>query len=208
MLVPRQDRSRKTLDLLLQATIRTMEHEGLEACTLPRVAASAGVAAATVYRRFADKDALLQAAFLHVLQEDSQTNPATLEAQLLRPTLQETAERIVACLLRHYRAHPRLLRGLQRFIEAHHGTDFSSQALALRATSLKLTAAVLLHHRDRIRHPDPQRAVTIAVLSVASSLEAAVLDAESVWYTTLPLTDKQLCSELARGLVAYLRRKP
>jgi len=207
-LAPQQERSRKTLDLLLQATIRTLDAEGLEACTLPRVAAAAGVSTATVYRRFEDKDALLRAAFLHVLQQSNRSNQAALEKLLLRPKLEDTAERLIAALLQQYRAHPRLLRALSQFLQTHAGTEFSRQALSLIATNLQLTAAVLLHHRDRIRHPDPQRAVTFAVLNAASTIEAIVFEAESLWHTALPLSDKQLSAELTRSLIAYLRRRP
>jgi len=207
-LAPQQERSRKTLDLLLQATIRTLDQAGLEACTVPVVAAAAGVSAATIYRRFEDKDALLRAAFLHILQQSNRANQTALEKQLLRPKLEDTAERLIAALLLQYRTHPRLLRALSQFIEANPNTDFSRQALSLIATNLQLVAAVLLHHRDRIRHPDPQRAVTFAVLNAASTIEAIVFETESLWHTALPLNDKQLSAELTRSLIAYLRRRP
>ncbi len=206
-IAPQQARSRKTLDLLLQATIRTIDESGLEACTLPRIATLVGIVPAAIYRRFADKEALLRAAFLRIL-EDTTTNCATLEKDLLRPTLQETAERIITTLLRQYRAHPRRLHALSQYLATHANTEFSRHALGLIASNLQLTAAVLLHHRDRIRHPDPQRAVTFAVLTATSSIEAIVFDPESFWHTTLPLNDKQLTAELTRTMVGYLRRKP
>jgi AcrR family transcriptional regulator len=208
VLKPKQDRSRKTLELLLAATIRCLEQEGLEGCTLPRIAKAAEVSAASVYRRFEDKDALLRAAFLHVLQQSNSSNKAHLEQALLRPTLEATVERLVALLLKQYRDHPRLLRSLSKFLEVHSGSEFSRQALALIAGNLQLIAEVLLHHRDRIRHPDPPQAVVFAVLNAASSIEAVVFDAESLWHTALPLSDRQLSTELARSMLAYLRRKP
>ena len=206
-IAPQQARSRKTLDVLLKATIGTLEGHGLEACTLPRVAAAAKVVPATVYRRFADKDALLRAAFLHFLAGNV-TDQATLEKNLLGPTLQETSERLTASLLRQYRAHPRLLHALSQFLAAHPDTDFSRHALALISTNLRQTAAVLLHHSDRIRHPDHQRAVTFAVLQATSAIEAIVFAPGSLWHVALPLNDKQLTAELARSIVGYLRRKP
>jgi len=206
-LAPRQERSRKTLDLLLQATLRVLDNEGLEACTIPRVAADAGVSPATIYRRFADKDALLRAAFLHVIETNT-PNQAGLEKELLRPTLQETAERIVTGLLRQYRTHPHLHRARAQFLETQTPTEFPAQVFTLIAANLQSLAAVLLHHRDRIRHPDPQRAATFAILTATSSIEVIVSGPKSLWQTTLPLSDKQLTAELARALVGYLRRKP
>jgi len=207
-LAPQQDRSRQTLEALLRATIAILDKEGLDACTLPRVAASAGVAAATVYRRFADKDALLRAAFLHVLKRSNQTNQANFEKTLLRPSLEDTAERIVAALLAQYREHPQLLRALSHFLEIQSGSEFATLAQGLINTNLQLVASVLLHHRDRIRHANPQRAAVFAVLQASSSIETAMLTPDSLWSVALPLTDKQFTAELTRAMLGYLRRKP
>jgi AcrR family transcriptional regulator len=207
-LVPQQDRSRKTLNTLLSATVQVLNAEGLEACTLPRVAKAASLSPATVYRRFEDKDALLRAAFLHVLQQSNTTNQATLEATLLRPTLEDTAARIIAAILQQYRAHPRFYLALIQFLATHAGTPFATQAQQIMHTHVKLLADLLLHHRDRIRHPNPQRAATFAILSATSTIERSILEPGSLWHTALPLSDKLFTAELARALLGYLRRKP
>src|SRR5580700_4997795 len=119
---PQQQRSRETLDALLTSTIHLLETDSLEACTLPRIAAEANLAAASVYRRFPDKDALLRAAFLHVLQQNAKITRAQLEKLLLRKSLEATIEAIVADLLRQYRQRPRLMRSLSLFLESHSST--------------------------------------------------------------------------------------
>lgn len=204
---PQQDRSRQTLEALLRATISILDKEGLEACTLPRVAASASVAAATVYRRFADKNALLRAAFLHVLKRSKQANQSGLVKALLRKSLEDTVERIVAALLAQYREHPRLLRALDHFIGTNSESEFAAQARGLINANLQLVAEVLLHHRDHIRHPNPARAVVFAVLQTSSAIETAVLSPDSLWSLALPLSDKQFAAELTRSMLAYLRRR-
>jgi AcrR family transcriptional regulator len=206
-LAPQQERSRKTLDLLLHATVSILDKEGLEACTLPRVAAAAAVSPATVYRRFEDKDALLRAAFLDVLQRSNRANKAMMEKLFLRPTLAETAERIIAAFLQQYRAHPRLLRALAQFMEKHTDSEFANEANRLIAANVRLFAALLLHHRDSIRHSNPQRAALFALLSALSTIEMAVFAPQSLWQTALPLSDKLFCAEVTRSLIAYLRSK-
>jgi len=205
-LAPKQARSRKTLDALLHATIKTLEQEGLEACTLPRIAAAAGVSAASVYRRFADKDALLRATFLHIVEANTPTQ-AELEKELLRSDLQQTAERLIAFLLRQHRAHPHLHRARTQFLETQVNSGYTTQLLTLIAANLQSLAAILLHYRDRIRHPDPDRAALFAILTATASIEALTTP-NSLWQTTLPQSEKQLSAELTRTLVAYLRRKP
>ncbi len=124
---PQQVRSRKTLEALLQATVRTLEAHGLEACTLPRVAEAAKVAPATVCRRFADEDVLMRAALLHVL-EGGVTDKAVEAKALGRETLAETAERVVVEMLRRCRERPRLLQATSLFLAAHAGTEFAHTA--------------------------------------------------------------------------------
>jgi AcrR family transcriptional regulator len=208
VLLPQQDRSRKTVTTLLSATVQVLNAEGLEACTLPRVAKAAKLSPATVYRRFEDKDALLRAAFLHVLQQSKTNNQATLEATLLRPTLEDTAARIIAAILQQYRAQPRFYLALIQFLATHADTPFATQAQQIIQTNVKLLADLLLHHRDRIRHPNPQRAVVFAILSATSTIEMAVLEPGSLWNTALPISDKLFAAELTRALLGYLRRKP
>jgi len=202
---PQQERSRQTLERLLVACVRTLDRDGLEGCTLPRIAIEAGVSPATVYRRFADKDALLCAAFLHILKKSNDSNHENLAKAILRPTLEETAERLVASLVRQYRTHPRLLRALSLFLDGHVDSDFGREARRLMADNLQLISTVLLNHRKGIRHPNPRRATLFAVLSAASNIETIVFEGDSLWHVALPLDDAKLSAELARSLVAYLR---
>ena len=117
----------------------------------------------------------------------------------------ETAERLVATLVRQYRTHPRLLRALSLFLDGHVDSDFGREARRLMADNLQLISTVLLNHRKSIRHPNPQRAVLFAVLSVASNIETIVFEGDSLWHVALPLDDAKLSAELARSLIAYLR---
>jgi len=206
-MAPQQARSRKTLEALLRATVRTLETHGLEECTLPRVAAAAKVAPATVYRRFADKDALLQAAMLHVL-EGGVSDQAAVEKALARGTLAETAEGVAGEMLRRYREHPRLMEAAARFVAAQADTEFAGKALELMAAAVRPRAAVLLRHRDRIRHPEPERAVVFAVLQARAAVEAVVFEGGAAWKAALPMSEKQVVAEVSRAMVGYLRRKP
>ena len=81
---PQQDRSRATAQRLLSATIRVISESGLDAATVPKIAALAEVAPASVYRRYHDKDALIRAAFLHVLEQSNANNRLHLKSALLK----------------------------------------------------------------------------------------------------------------------------
>src|SRR5579859_4650526 len=132
---PQQARSRATLNRLLVATIHALDAGGLDAAVVPAIAQRAGVAPASIYRRFRDKDALLRAAFLHVLELSAQGNAQRLPKLLLRPTLEASARRLVALVLAQYRQHPQLLRALQRFVEADGDGPFAREARARMAAN-------------------------------------------------------------------------
>ena len=205
---PRQQRSAATQDELLRATTRVLDTEGYDAATVPRIAAEAGLSPAALYRRFADKDDLLRAALLRVLEKSQSAEANQQRAQLVRPSLAETCEALVAALFADYRAHPLLLRALVRVVDAAPNTPFAQDVMRRIGDNLASSAAVLLTHKDKIRHPDPERAARFAVLSAATAIEGVALGEVSLWHTALPLSDKMLTVELTRQMVAYLRRKP
>ena len=190
---------------LLIATVRVLDQHGLDGAVIPRIAASAGVAPASVYRRFADKDALLRAAFLHVLDTSRETDRQTLSKALLRNTLEDTAQRLMSVMFAQYRSHPRLLRALVRFLDTDADREFVREARWIVADNLNEIAEVLLAHQESISHPSPRRALQVAVLSAVSSIEAIVLQPESLWNAVLDASDEELAKELARGFVGYLR---
>jgi AcrR family transcriptional regulator len=63
----RQKRSLLTEERLLAAVINELRESGLEGCTVPAVANRAGVAVGTIYRRYANKDALVAEAILNLV---------------------------------------------------------------------------------------------------------------------------------------------
>jgi len=114
---PRQARSRATADSLLKATFELLSESGLEGAVIPRIAERAGVSAANIYRRFADKDALVRATMLQALRASNAANEAVLARLLVRATLAASARRLMALLIEQYRSQPRLMRALLRFID-------------------------------------------------------------------------------------------
>jgi AcrR family transcriptional regulator len=181
-LAPRQDRSRATVERLLNATIQLLDEAGLEGAVIPRIAVAAGMAPANVYRRFADKNALLRAAFLHALVQGNEVNRHVLGKQLRGDTLAEAASNLVALLIDQYRQHPHFLRALSRFIEGDSDQAFVQQARALIGENVDLVVAVLLAHRNDIRHAAAEPALRFAVRNASCSIEAYALDPQSIWH--------------------------
>lgn len=112
VLAAKQARRGATAERLLAAAIHVIDSVNLEGTTVPRIAAAAGVAPTSIYRRYADNDALLRAAFLHALASSNQNSRQMTVARLLKKDLQSTETRLITSLFKPYRRHPLLMRGL------------------------------------------------------------------------------------------------
>ncbi len=201
---PRQQRSRATAERLLNATIAVLDQAGLEAALIPRIAAAANVAPANVYRRFADKNALLRAAFMHALTQSNVSNRAQLTAQLLGTSLSASARNLITMLFDQYQRHPHFLRALSRFIDTDTDPHFVQQARALVGANVDLLVDVLLAHRSEIAHVPAQPALRFAVLNATCSIEAYTLDPHSIWHVQPSLSCAQLTDSLVHSFVAHL----
>jgi AcrR family transcriptional regulator len=205
-LAPQQKRSRETLARLLKATIETLEEHGLDGATIPRIAAAAGVAPASVYRRFRDRDALYRAALMDALEKSAAVSRKTLRIESFEDqTLEGVVGRLVAITMQQYRSQPGIMRALTRFIENDSDEKFRSNALAIVAGNFERIIDVLLAFRGQIAHPNPRRAITFGLLTMATIIEVRALEQVSMWHELLPISDRQLQAEVTRNFLAYLR---
>lgn len=202
---PQQERSRRTHARLLEATIKTLVEHGLDGATIPRIARVADVSPATIYRRFVDKPALLRAACLHVLERSNQANREHLVEKLGQGPLERAARVLTGLMFMQHRQHPKLIQAMETFVGSDDDQAFVSAASAIVDDNLNLLIQAMLLHRAEITHPDPELAVRIATLTVATAIGMKALKPRSIWRTVQPITDDALADELAREYVAYLR---
>lgn len=206
-LAPKQARSRKTYQRLMKATQELLNEKGIEGATVPRVAARARVSPASVYRRFPNKDALMRAVILEMLESFDATTSASLTPELAeRLSLQAFAETMVRHSLASYRRNAKMLQAVRRFIEAHPSIAFKKKAAALNIRSVEHVAEFLQRKQDEMRHPNPKTAVPFALMMVGFALQEIVVadvlpDVED---PRLPSTDDELIEELVRAFLGYL----
>lgn len=204
-LEPQQERSRRTLARLIQATALTLMEHGLEGATIPRIAEVADVSPATVYRRFKDKKDLLRVAILHVLESSNVANRVLLAKKLTCPTLSEAARRLVEINFDQFRKNGQFMGSLVQFLESDDDEEFVKDARHMLRNNLDLVVKALLGYREEIAHPNPERALRLAVLMTSQSIESFCLSTRSQWATLQPIDDEELIEELARAFVAYLK---
>ena len=101
----KQTRSRESLQRLLKATAEILTEGGLEGATIPCIAARAGLSPGAVYRRFPDKDALLQTVVFTVLEQIDENTRALLTPEFAKQgSLQFFAKQIIEKSLQGQRA--------------------------------------------------------------------------------------------------------
>ena len=202
---PRQARSRHTTERLLAATLGVVETKGLAGVTIPGIAAEAGLSTGGVYRRFTDKDALIRAAFLRLLEAAQASNQVYLPPDLFQDAGLDAALRALGrAMVAQYRGRTGLLKALDQYLETQTDAVFREQALDLIEANLRRLAEALLPFRDQIPAADPRRAITFALLSAATVIEAHKLHTPLLWRRMAPMDDDALAIEVARAMGAYL----
>jgi AcrR family transcriptional regulator len=202
---PQQARSLRTQQRLLEATIAVLEDKGLAGVTIPEIAAVAGVATGSIYRRFTDKDALIRAAFLQFLEMSQEANRQGLAPERFANLSFEAALHAVArALLRQYRDRPILLTALDQFMGSDSDTDFKDRAVTLIAANFSRLVEALMSYRAHITAADPERAITFALLTAIALTEVHALNPPALWQRMLPMDDGALTAETARTMAAYL----
>src|SRR5215831_1251337 len=205
-LEPQQVRSRESLQKLLRAATEVLGQHGVEGTTIPRIAQHAGLTPGSVYRRFHNKEALLETAILGMLERTGE-NVRNLTPEMVREIpLRVFAEQIINGFVVGYRARAPLLRAIRQFVQGRSRTPFGRKASRIEIRTYERLVSLFLTHRDRIKHPDPRIAVSTGLMMVVSTVfELVVTPTDlSEWKDLLPKDDQALKRELTRAFLSYL----
>src|SRR5262245_5711723 len=206
-LEPQQDRSRESLRKLLKAATEVLGQHGVAGATIPRIAQHAGLTPGAVYRRFRDKDALLEAAILGILErQDERLKAGLTPAMSAKIPLEVFAEQIVGGMVVTYRANAALLHAMKHFTRGRADTEFVKKVTKLEMRSFERMIDLVLARRKEIRHPDPRIAVSLGLMMVVATLHDLVVSPIRIrdWKHLLPKDDQALKRELTRAFLRYL----
>ena len=206
-LAPQQARSRESLNKLLRAAVEVLGQQGVAGATIPRITAHAGLTPGAVYRRFRNKDVLLQTAILRVLEDQAKflRLSLTVEAAAEIP-FATLAEQVINTLVVSYRSNARLLRALRQFLQENEGNAFWRKATKLEMLSFEHLVALCVASGREIKHDDPRAAAALGLMMVIGTLLEVVVNPGDVklWKGLLPKDDRTLKSELTRSFLSYL----
>jgi len=201
----RQARSEATVGRLLDAAERLLQRKGWEGATVPAIAREARVAVGTVYKRFPDKDALLRLVYERFFERSRERNRGALDPAGCRGVnLAPLVRALVSGMVTAYEENAALFQALYLYADTHRDPAFRRRAEALRREAFDGIGELLLERRVEIRHPDPPRAIRVALVTVASVLRVrAALGAR--WGASGGSSPEELKRELTRMVLAYLK---
>lgn len=206
-LAPQQARSRESTRKLLKAAAEVLGQHGVDGATIPRIAKHAGLTPGAVYRRFADKDALLETMVIGIVERQDERLRETITPEIARQIpLPVLVEQLIDGMLISYRANANLLRAIRQFVHGRESSAFMAKACKLEMRSFSYLIELVLEHRKSIKHPDPRMAIAFAVMTLSSTLiELILMDRDMKhWQALLPKEHQPLKRELKRMMLSYL----
>jgi AcrR family transcriptional regulator len=199
---PKQKRSHESLERVLDASIRLLEEKGFDAFTIQDVSQRANVSVGAIYARFGNKESLLRAvhrrAMEHIRAEHQVVATVDGRPDGAARVVIGDAVRVVAAI---FRGNEEILRAFMHLGAvddeiAKRGSESSSDLA-------KQFEETVLHHRDEITHPSPEKAVDVAFRMAYCTFARRVMYGPTFESDTL-LDWDDLVDEVCTACAAYL----
>jgi AcrR family transcriptional regulator len=165
---PTQERARRTIEVIFEATARIIEREGADAVNTNLIAERAGVSIGTLYEYFPNKEAVLIAMARRQLAEDEQA-VRTAVSDALEARDPPLARVVIRALVKLHQTRPKLRHAIMR---AHISSGLGSE----HARPVQNVAEILASRSDRVM-PGRDKSIPPAVLFVATRAVIGVLRA-------------------------------
>jgi AcrR family transcriptional regulator len=166
-----QERSRLTVEALIEATARILMKDGYDRASTNRIADAAGVSIGSLYQYFPSKEALVAALIDSHTHSMMQLVRDALVKVAMRP-VEEAARELVRVMIDAHRVNPKLHRVLVEQVPRVGRLD-NIQAMDREAYAL--VRAYLEAHVDELGVPDTDMAAFVCVTTVEALTHAAVL---------------------------------
>jgi AcrR family transcriptional regulator len=166
-----QERSRATVDALVEATARILVREGYDKASTNRIAEVAGLSVGSLYQYFPAKEALVVAVIeRHNRDIMKVVRDALAEAQA--QPIGPAVRRLVAAAIDAHRVDPKLHRVLAEQIPR---TGALRNVEAFNRDNYALFRAYLEDHKDEVRAVDLGLAAFVCVTAIEALTHTAIL---------------------------------
>ena len=166
-----QERSRLTVDAIVEATARVLVKEGYDRASTNRIAEVAGVSIGSLYQYFPSKEALVAAVIDRHMEQLSQVTRSALVKVAARP-IEVAAREFVSVAIDAHRVNPKLHAVLTEQIPR---VGRLENVEANIREGYALVRGYLEAHGDEIDVADPDLAAFVCVTVVEALTHAAVL---------------------------------
>ncbi|HJU66233.1 MAG TPA: helix-turn-helix domain-containing protein [Gemmatimonadaceae bacterium] len=202
--VPKQERSSRTLDRIVRAAEELLAQRPFEEITIADIVRRSRSSIGSFYARFDSKEALLPYLYDRYDRElrdrlAPRLDPSTWQGLDLRTM----CRRGVALMVDMYRERQWLLRAVALYARAHPerlGADVRQRRKAMHDEQ----AALFRPHVASITHSAAEKSVAFGLFVVASACRERILFSASPHASATRITDEQLKQELADMLYYYL----
>jgi AcrR family transcriptional regulator len=191
-----QERSRLTVNSLIEATARILIREGFDKASTNRIAEVAGVSVGSLYQYFPSKEAIVAALIDRHNQEVMQAVQGEL-AEAVNLPMEHAIRKLVAMAVRAHRIDPRLHRVLAEQIPR---VGRLEKVETFNRQNYTLFAAYLERHRGEIRAVDLGLAAFVCVTTIEALTHTAVVHHKIVSDEAM----EGLIEETTRLVVGYL----
>jgi len=193
-----QERSRATVDALIEATTRILVREGFDKTTTNRIAETAGVSVGSLYQYFPSKEALVVAVMERHNRDLMQVVRDAL-AQVAGLPVEQAVPKLVAAAIKAHRIDPKLHRVLA---EQTPRTGRLANIEAFNRENYALFRGYLEAHCDEVRTVDLGLAAFVCVTSIEALTHTAVVHHSESFSDE---AFEALVDEATRLIVRYLR---
>lgn len=191
---PSQERSKATVDALIEATARVLAKDGYLGASTNRIAAQAGISIGSLYQYFPSKDALVSAVVDGLVDSQFQVVASKL-SEVIDAPLPVAIRQLVEAFVAAYRLQPKLHQVLNEEVPRIGALKRIGEVQAKVGELLK---AGLLMRGDAVRSDN----LDLVVFLVVQSVEGIVCGA--LRYRPELLADPQLVDEISDLLTRYL----
>ena len=193
-----QERSRATVDALIEATARILVREGFDKASTNRIAEEAGVSVGSLYQYYPGKEALVAAVIDRHNQQIMQVARDAL-AEVAACPMEQAVRELVTVAIKAHRIDPKLHRVLAEQIPR---TGRLEKIEAFNRETYTLFRAYLEAHRHELRAMDLELAAFVCVTSIEALTHTAVLHHPEILSDA---TMGTLVDEATRLVVRYLQ---
>lgn len=200
---PKQDRSWRTRERILDAAEMLLRDKPFEEISVAELVHAARSSVGSFYARFGGKDGLLP----HLYQRYDREVQRRVNRMFAREdysdlSLAELVRRFVHTTVRSFRRRIWLVRAAALFVRSH--PDAVTEEMQERRTAMhRRIAAVFEHRYGEIRHPDPEKAVRMGMFFVGAVCRDKIVIAGPHARST-KMSDEELKTELTRMFLRYL----